>query len=222
MARSAPCKLVLSLILAWVCTARASAADTEHRDFSILVDGKEAGLSRLVITVQDDGATVVSATAQIRFTKLLFNYTLTIESMEWWKEGKLVGLKSTATENSKKTEVVAALKAEQLHLKVNGKEGAVKPDVWTSSFWKLADARYHNKPVPVLETDSGKEYAGQLQYVGAEQLTVMNQLQNCFHFRVTGGPSPVDVWFDRYHRLVRQEFVDSGHKTIVQLISVRR
>ena len=35
-------------------------------------------------------------------------------------------------------------------------------------------------------------------------------------------PSPVDVWFDQYHRLVRQEFTETGHRTIVQLVAVRR
>ena len=41
---------------------------------------------------------------------------------------------------------------------------------------------------------------------------------------VAGGASngPVDLWYDKYHRLVRQEFTDSGHKTIVQLENVRR
>ena len=42
------------------------------------------------------------------------------------------------------------------------------------------------------------------------------------HFRVTGGPTPIDLWFDRYYRLVRQEFTEAGHKMIVQLVNVRR
>ena len=38
---------------------RADALDVEKREFSILIDGKEAGTSRMVVTVQDDGTTVM-------------------------------------------------------------------------------------------------------------------------------------------------------------------
>ena len=198
------------------------AADTEQREFSILIDGKEAGLSRMTITVQDDGTTVVAANLQVRYTHLFLNYNLAIEATEWWKDGKLTGLKSVTTENSKRVDVVIAGRDNKLQAQVNGKERAVAPDIWASSFWKLPDARFHNKSIPVFEPDSGRDYLGQLQFVGTEQLTVLNQPQNCYHFRVTGGSYPVDVWFDRYHRLVRQEFTESGHKTIVQLIALKR
>ena len=54
------------------------------------------------------------------------------------------------------------------------------------------------------------------------QIKVGSELQDCYHFRVSSAPGPIDLWFDRFHRLVRQEFTESGHKTIVQLIQVRR
>ncbi len=95
-------------------------------------------------------------------------------------------------------------------------------EVWPSSFWKLADARYHNKPVPVLESDTGAAYVGQLQFVGNEKITVGGKLEECYHFRVGGGNGPTELWYDRYHRLVRQEFTESGHRTIVQLDAIRR
>jgi hypothetical protein len=198
------------------------AVDTEQRDYSILVNGKEAGQSRITIAVENDGTTVVTATAQVKFSQLLFNYTYNVESTEWVKEGKLTGLKAKTVENGKHTEVAAAGDGNQLKIKINGQERLGSADVWTSSFWKLADPRFHNKSVPVLEPDSGKEFTGQLQFVGTEQLTFLNQPQSCYHFRVTGGSYPIEVWFDRYHRLVRQEFTDSGHKTIVQLIGLKR
>jgi hypothetical protein len=202
--------------------ADALAIDTEQRDFAILVGGKEAGQSRITITVEKDGTTVVAARAQVRFSQLLINYNYNVESTESWKDGKLTGLRASSVENGKRTEVTATSEGARLRIRVNGQERLGSPDAWTSSFWKLADARYHNKSVPVLEPDSGKEFIGQLQYVATEQLTFINQPQSCYHFRVNGGSYPVDVWFDRYHRLVRQEFTDSGHKTIVQLIAVKR
>jgi hypothetical protein len=214
--------LLISLAVLAQTNGKVGALDTEQRDYSILVDGKEAGQSRINITVQDDGATVVALSAQVKINQLVFNYSYRIDSTEWWKDGKLIGLKSSSAENGKHTEVVAATAEGNLKVRVNGRERTASQDAWPSSFWKLADARHHNKPVPVLDSDSGKEYVGQLQYVGTEQLTFLSQPQSCYHFRVTGGAYAVDVWFDRYHRMVRQEFTDSGHKTIVQLIALKR
>src|SRR5581483_10819714 len=95
----------------------------------------------------------------------------------------------------------------------------IRPDVWTTSYWKLADARFHNKTVPILDADSGKESTAQLQYVGTEQINIGSQPENCYHFRVVGSGNPIDLWYDRYHRLVRQDFVEQGHRTIIQLVN---
>ena len=98
----------------------------------------------------------------------------------------------------------------------------IRADVWTTSHWKLADPQFHNKPVPLMDPKNGKEYNGQLQYVGTEQLNVNKAPQTCYHFKVTGGPQPMDLWFDRYHRLVRRESTDQGHRVIVQLNFIKR
>jgi hypothetical protein len=199
-----------------------SATDTEHREYSILIDGKSSGTSKMSIVQQDDGSLYTTGSVDVRFRKLLGEYTLKIESQEWWKKGRLIGMKTSTQENSKKTEVTVAQDNDQLRIRINGADRNLNPDVWPTSFWKLADARFHNKQVPVLESDTGKEFMGELKFVKDEKLDVAGDLTECFHFRVTGGPSPVDLWFDRYHRLVRQEFTELGHKTIVQLTRVRR
>jgi hypothetical protein len=212
-----------ALVTCLLCVAQpAGAGDTEQRDYAVIVNGKEAGQLRLTIVVENDGNAVVTASAQVKFASLLFNYTYSVVATEWWKDGKLTGLKSVGSENGKGTEVTATGEGNQLRIRVNGRERLGPMEVWTASFWKLADARYHNKPVPILEPDSGKEYTGQLQYIGTEQLTFLNQPQSCYRFHVSGGAYPIELWFDRYHRLVRQEFTDAGHKTIVQLVGLKR
>jgi len=220
------CWGVVALFAIFFCLApigvHAQSTEAEQRDFAIIVDGKEAGQSRITITVEKDGTTVVTANAKVKLSQLIFNYNYSVETTERWKDGKLIGLKAKAVENGKQTEVTVTGDGNQLKIRVNGQERQGSADDWTSSFWKLADPRYHNKSVPVLDTDTGKEFTGQLQYIGTEQLTYLNQPQSCYHFRVTGGSYPIDVWFDRYHRLVRQEFIDSGHKTIVQLMGLKR
>ncbi len=202
--------------------ATAWAGDTEQREFTILVDGKDSGQSQISITVENDGTTVVTANAQVKTTHLLIQTLFKIESTEWWKQDRLTALKANSVDNGRKTELTATSDGMRLNIKLNKRDFVGSVDDWPNSFWKLPDARFHNKSIPVLETDTGKEYTCQLQYVGTEQLTYLNQPQSCYHFKVTGGPSPVDAWFDRHHRLVRQEFVDSGHKVIMQLISIKR
>src|SRR5215510_7495509 len=176
-------------ILTLVCLiSPAWATHTETRQYSILVDGKEAGQSQITIVEQDDGRTYMTASAKVQLKGLVVNYDFSIEGQEWWKDGKLVGMKALCNDNGKRCDLLITQQAGQLTARVNGIDHGVHPDVWTTSYWKLADARFHN------------------------------QLIACYHFRVTGGEQPVDLWFDQYHRLVRQEFTRSGHKTIIQLV----
>ncbi|MBI1829973.1 MAG: hypothetical protein HYR84_00820 [Planctomycetes bacterium] len=204
-------------------SAQTLAEHTEQRDFSIFVDGKEAGSSRMVIVQKDDGTTYMSAHVEVKFKHLVvIDYALKLDTQEWWKDGRLIGLKTNSSENNKKTEVIIAADNKQLRMRVNGRESMLNPDVWTSSYWKLADARFHNKQVPIVETDSGKEFASELKYVGAEKVPVGKELQDCYRFQVTSASGPIHLWYDKHHRLVRQEFTEQGHKTIVQLSTVRR
>ncbi len=207
--------LLLQAVNAW-------AADTEYRDFAVLVDGKNAGRSQMIVTEQKDGTTIMVAQVQVCVKEGLFKYTYTAEARELWKDGRLTSLKTNTNDNGKRREVSALAEGNYLRLRVNNQDRQVPPEVWTTSYWKLADARFHNQRVPLLDSETGQEYAGHLQYLGTEQLTIANQQQPCYHFRVLGGPLPVDLWFDHHHLLVRQEFVDMGHRTEIRLIDTRR
>lgn len=206
------CLLLLALGFA------ADAAHTEQRRYSILVDGKDAGHAEVTILDQDDKSVYVTTSAQVQVQHLIANYNFSIDGQEWWKDGKLVGLKANCNNNGKRCDLTAAPRGEQLWLRVNGTDQYARPDVWPTSYWKLADAKFHNKSVPLLAIESGRELTGQLTYVGPKQLPVSNQLVACYQFRVTGAGGPIELWYDQHHRLVRQEFTEAGHKTIIQLV----
>ena len=207
------------VLLSLVCLAGPIwAAHTETRHFSILVDGREAGQSQMTIIEQVDGSVYMTASAKVELQGLVVKYNFVIEGQDWWKDGKLIGMKASCNDNGKKCDLLVSQRDGQLQVRVNGMDRLSRPDVWTTSYWKLADARFHNKQVPILAADTGHERVGQLQYVGSKKLPIANQLVGCYHFRVTGAGNPVDLWFDQHHRLVRQEFVESGHKTIIQLV----
>jgi len=114
--------------------------------------------------------------------------TIKAETQEWWKNGQLVGLKTKCSDNGKKTDVTAALENNTLHLRVNGLDRFGKNESWTTSFWKLADAKFHNKTIPIIECDSGKEFTSVLKYIDTQQLKIGAQLQDCYHFRVSAAP----------------------------------
>ncbi len=217
------CLAAVACAVGQACPARAD--DTEYRDYVIFVDGREAGQSRITMVEKADGSTHVRATAKVRvkLIGLFTGYSYDVESQEQWKDGRLVSLKSTATEDGKTTRVEVARAGAQLRVQINNSGGNnLRPDIWPSSYWKLADKRFHNKQVPILDADTGNELVGQLDYVGLEKLKIGSRLDDCYRFRITSIPVPIELWFDRYHRLVRQEFTESGHRTIVQVIAVRR
>src|SRR5437867_4194755 len=87
-----------SIVLCLACLVGAAgpvrADDTEEREFSIFVDGKEAGTSKMTIVQKDDGSSYMSATLDVKFRHLVVvDYIIKAETQEWWKNGHLVGLK---------------------------------------------------------------------------------------------------------------------------------
>lgn len=198
--------------------AAAVQASNETREFSILVNGKESGHCTMTISDSDDGKAFMKAVIEVKVPGIFFPYAYSAEIQEWWLKDRLTNVISLSTENGKKTAVSAKASADKIIVSVNGESRAVSWEAWSAGFWKLADRRFHNKEVPILEPDTGKDYLGKLQFVGNEKQKINGELEDCYHFRVTGIPATTDLWFDRHHRLVRQEFTDSGQKTIIQLM----
>jgi hypothetical protein len=220
------CVLLALLVLAAADQGHSQqpAADgTEIRDFAISVDGKQAGNLQLVITQKKDGSTHVSTKANVQ-VKLFLNYKYAYQGTEVWQNDQLQKLNGTCTDNNNKFTVTAELdaKANLLRVKANTKEQSIKPEVWTTSYWKLPEAKYHNKAVTLLDADRGDVIGGHLQYVGVEERTINGKSQKCFQFKIIGPNPAVDLWFDVYHRLVRQEFTDRGHRTVIELANVQR
>jgi hypothetical protein len=220
---AAPVQALLVLgMLTLTASAPAAAAESEVREFTIHVDGKHAGYYQMTITSQGDGVSVMSGKADVRLSVLLHTYIYHYDGTEVWKHGRLHGLRSSCNDDGKRYQVTAERAGEGLRVHVNGREHHTPGDAWTTSYWRLPEARQRNHPVPLLEADTGKEINGHLHYVGSEDMVVGGQRQPCVHYRVTGTPSPVDLWYDGKERLVRQDYVEDGHRTILQVTSIRR
>jgi hypothetical protein len=226
--RTGRCIAVVCLtgVLAMATAAPALAADKESREFTVTIDGRDSGHYRMTIERRDDGTVRMVSQASIQVKRLaLVVYRYNFNCTEVWKDGKdaqLLTLTSACDDNGTKYDVSAAAETTGLRVRVNGQPRLVRADVWTTTYWKLADARFHNQAVPLLDADTGKDFTGRLTYLGTEQITTSGQAQNCYHFRVVGGPNPVELWYDAQHRLARHEFTEDGHRTIIQLTAVRR
>ncbi|MHB1426301.1 MAG: DUF6134 family protein [Gemmataceae bacterium] len=211
-----PCAFVVLLSAGGV-----RAAESETREFVVKVDGKPSGSANMTIQRQDDGTTLVSCDTNVRVKVLIKTYVYTCRTRETWKDGRLQQLASQCNDDGKQFQVSATAQADGVHVRVNGREHITKPEVWVSSYWTLPDAKQREQVIPVLDADNGRDMQGRLQFIGTTQITVAGQAQNVQHYRFNG-PNRIELYYDAAQRLVRQEWVEEGHPTALELAGVRR
>jgi len=183
----------------------------------------------MTITRQDDGTLTLAAESECKVKVLLITaYSYSYHAYETWKGGRLQRFESHGKENSKPFAISAQAEGDKLRLKINGQESSCRGDVWMTSIWQLPPAKSQCAAapgtavaVPLLGCDNGLEVSGQLQYVGAEQITVAGQEMTCAHYRVMK-PVPHDVWYDGSERMVRDVWMSDGHRSEIVLTGMRR
>ena len=201
--------------------APVGAAEVETRDFQVLVDGKVAGNAQMTITKQDEGGFVMSCDTDLRVRVLLVTYTYSYRGREEWKDGRLVRFASTGNDDGKRFDVAAAAEGEKLRIRANNQERTVRGDVWLTSYWKQPEKSLVNQDIAIIDCDTGRELTARVVFVGEEQRTVAGTAQTVHHFRLQG-KTVVDLWYDASGRLVRQEWLEDGHKTLLELARLRR
>lgn len=212
---------VLTLLaLAWAL-APAGAAEIETRDFAVLVAGKPAGEVHMTIHRKDNNLVEMRCDTDIKVHLVVGSYKYIYRGLEVWKDRRLVRLDSNTDDNGKRFIVSAVAESDALRVKVNNVEKTAKPDVWLTSYWCLPDPKIRNGTLAILDADSGRDLDGKLQYVATEKRRVAGQEVPLNHYRLSGKVQ-VDLWYDGSERLVRQEWVEQGQKTMLELIRVRR
>ena len=200
---------------------QARAADVETRIFTVGVDGKKAGDYQLTISRLADGSLATSAASDVRVTILAIPvYTYTYRGREVWKGGRLQHFESSGKEKGKEFAIRADADGSTLRVVANGVERRTRPEVWMTSCWQLPEARYRNREVLLLGCDTGADVQGHLQFVASESIKVAGQMQTCAHYRVMKDVVH-DVWYDGQERMVRDEWVSSGHRTVVEMTERR-
>ena len=201
-------------------TGGVRAADIETRDFAIQVDNKEAGSYHMSIQRHDDGSVSLAAQSEVHVNVLLVPvYTYAYRGREVWKDGRLRHFESSGKENNKPFAVTAEATAAGLHVKANGQEHTALPEVWTTSFWHLPAAEHRNRAILLMGCDNGQEKLGSLHYVREDTIKVAGHEQRCAHYRVTRDV-PYELWYDGEERLVREEWVSNGHRSVLELVNL--
>ena len=213
--------LPCALVVLFCAAGSVHAADSETREFVVKVDGKPSGSANMTIQGQDDGTTIVSCDTNVKVKVLIKTYVYTCQTRETWKDGRLQQLSSRCNDDGKQFQVSANAQADGVHVVVNGREHITKSEVWATSYWTLPDAEASRSVIPVLDADNGRDLQGRLQFIGTTQLAVAGQVQNVQHYRFNGA-SRIELYYDAAQRLVRQDWVEEGHPTSLELAGVRR
>jgi hypothetical protein len=201
--------------------SEARAADVETRDFNVFVDGKRAGAAHMTIQKAEDGTIGVSCDTDVTVPLLFVTYKYSYRGHEVWKDGKLVRFESNCNDDGKRYIVSAAAEDKGIRFKVNNQERIVSHNVWLTSYWARPDNKVVNQTVPLVDADSGRDLEAKVTYVGQEEVMVSGQSQALLHYKLTGKVE-VDLWYDAADRLTRQEFIEDGHKTMVELTKIRK
>ena len=205
----------------WTGT-RAGAAEAETRDFNVLVDAKKAGEVHMTINRQDDGSTAVSCDTDVRVGAFFTLYKYSYRGRELWKDGRLQRFESKANDDGKDFAVTATAAADGLHVRANNVEHTAADDAWPTSYWAEPDAKLADQSIPILDADTGRDLEAKVQFLGPEKYGPQGQEQTVQHVHLTGKGVLMDLWYDDARRLVREEWVEQGHRTVVDLYRVRR
>jgi hypothetical protein len=211
----------LSLVCLLAVSTFAHAGEKESRSFSIRVDNKQAGTHYLVIQTSDDGAATVTSQADVSVRIALISYKYSFRGNESWNGSRLLQMTSTTNDDGKKYSVAVEANKEGLAVTANGKSFQVKGQPWLTTYWKLPPENQRGPNVTLLDADTGKLINAKMEKFGIEKITVLGKAVDCVHYKLTGGVQ-VDLWYDGTDRMVRQESIEEGHRTLLELSRLQR
>lgn len=216
------------LAICWATSTGQSAEPAEPkvvsrqtREFRVLVDRRERGSQTMVISRRSDGSEMMRAEAEVSLNLVVYRYRYASTGTEVWKGGRLIELASEADYNGDKYVVQASASNQALHYEVNGEAQKAPPDIWAASYWREPPANRVNQKVKLLDADKGRQLTAILERVGQETLTIDETPIKATRYRLRGDVE-VDVWYDASGIIVRQESMESGHRTVLEVVKVKQ
>lgn len=219
--RVSAAKFLYLLSLAFALCPPAAAAEPREvhrqtRNYRVAVDGVERGDMTATVVRHDDGTESMTGETHLRFNFIVYRYRFSSTGKEVWKENRLVELASHADFNGDEYVVTAAATDDAVQVTVNGESRKTPADVWVTSYWREPHASKVGRELQLFDAGKGRLLAGKLQRVGAAALEIAEKQLDATHYRLRGEVE-VDLWYDKDGRLVRQESLESGHRTLLEL-----
>jgi Family of unknown function (DUF6134) len=193
------------------------AEESETRVFRVRVADRDAGTVTMVMLHQADGSVRCDTTVDIKARVLIKTYEYALRTAEVWKDGRMLSLSSQANDDGKRYTVQAVPTESGMRIVVNDKTSETRVPLGSDNFWKVPEAAAKNPLIPVIRADLGTVVSAKFEKLGVEKVLIGRQEIRCTHYRFNAEPK-VDLWFDGADRLVRQESVELGQRTIVELI----
>jgi hypothetical protein len=213
--------LALGLCLTWWWSAPLFAAEPEIREFRVIVDGQPQGTHRLRIADGERGETVVRVDAEVRIDFLVYAYVYAIQAEEAWKDGRLSRTSARIEDGSTRTRISGTIDSKGSKLNFNGKARTGRAAALSSIFWSLPAENIRKQPFVLLDVDTGELREARLEQRERGSVKAGDSNVDCTHYRISGG-AQADLWFDAAGRLVRQESIEDGHRTVLSLSAIRR
>jgi hypothetical protein len=201
--------------------ARAESETVEVRNFQISVDGDRCGNLRMSIESRPDGRQVVLGDSSLELKYFLYTFRFSSQGNETWHAGKLEKLENAANYGSSRYQVSATGDGDELVVRADGQERKLPRNVWTTSYWHAPEDHLLGQTVSLLDSHKGRSLTAKLERVGEEPISLGDKDQPCSHYRLRGDVQ-VDLWYDATGRLVRQEAIESGHRTRLQLVAKKQ
>lgn len=193
----------------------------QTREFRVSVDGKPRGEQTMEISRRSDGSEVMRGEVEVVLNFVVYRYRYASSGTEVWKDGRLIQLANEADFNGDKYVLQASATQQALQYEVNGETQKAPSDISVSSYWREPDAKHVGKSIRLLDSDKGRQMTATVERVGPAKIKVGADSIKATHYRMRGDVE-VDVWYDQQGLIARQESVESGHKTLLELTKIQK
>ena len=176
--------------------------------FEILRKGKPFG--QHYVDFKPDGNGGFTATNDIDLIAKIgpiTAYRYRHDSVETWKDGRLIGLEGTTRKEGKDLEARARLDGGKLRVEGTNFTGTYEADLMPANHWNISQLISQG----MLSTEGGQLIENKVENLGRETLTIAGQEIEATKFKLISDLT-IFLWYDDQGRWVRLDFEARGQK----------
>ena len=215
-------RIILSFSVLAFSALALRAGDIEVREYSVRVDGQQAGTSQLTIVHTDDGVLCMRARTKMRVDIAGTNiFRKVYQSRESWQDGRLQQFESHGKLDGRPFAICAQRRGERLRIQADQRSAGECQALGSEPCWRLPPGLARECTLPLIDSQTGHALATHFEYVGTDRVTVGRRTNPCLHFVVVS-EDPADAWYDQEGYLVRFEQSSGGHHVALELVRVHQ